>query len=260
MATDDDPQQESPEALKTADQYFRELYRISPMAAIFIALPIKETLSSSITVFPTNRTRNVAISGGDVRVTTSKLQHPKLLEKGNRRLPIPHGMIARRFLLLSYSSAYRKKHSIDSDNKPASSINFLGYDNRKSRKVKRFHKQVLLFLMSRISFVQHTDIQRYNDLKHTTNDFISADNNCDQILIRTAENKLRVNNNFMFDYAIPVDFQHVIGTRKKSGFWNVYVFLVDVLPHLPKKETFFKWSYIVIPNKNFLEYFRLIGY
>ena len=46
-----------------------------------------------------------------------------------------------------------------------------------------------------------------------------------------------VNPFFIFNTSFPVEFGRVIDSNKKSEFWNVYVFLVDVLPRVKKGST-----------------------
>ncbi|WP_188149709.1 hypothetical protein [Teredinibacter waterburyi] len=51
------------------------------------------------------------------------------------------------------------------------------------------------------------------------------------------DSSLCVNPAFVFRLNVPIDFNQVIGTAQKSEFWNIYVFLVDPLPRIPKKNT-----------------------
>ncbi|MCG8482155.1 MAG: hypothetical protein MJA31_02505 [Clostridia bacterium] len=68
-----------------------------------------------------------------------------------------------------------------------------------------------------------------------------------------------INPFFAFKLSFPVNFDHVVGTSKRNDFWNIYVFLIDVLPriHKSKKKTIsWKMMHTIFCNRKSLANFK----
>jgi hypothetical protein len=220
----------------TADQYFQEKWILSPMVAMFCALPIHDEPLAELRVFPVQTAdRNLLIYGGEVNMREGN-------KTFSRRLNIPNGMIARKMLLYYFSKYYLHPTFVhDCDRPPKDIAEDYGYDNYKSRHAERFAVIIDQIVHARYSFLYHEDNELFGLIKHSDNHnrlFLGESEHGD---IKT----LFLNPKFMFNCAFPVDFRHVKGSRKKALFWNIYLMLVDVMPRIPQgKDCFLPWTYL----------------
>lgn len=226
---------------QTADECFRQLYFVSPMVAAFIALPLKRLKSNdTYLLFEGERPR-------DLILKPSRHQETSLSRKWGEEigLDIPYGMRARRILLLFFHHQYlnpdtRFIYSIPDDSKSLGEA--LGYEERKSRHSDRVLTSLIELSFLTISFLSHELNEKFGfvSLKQRNAamfnigyDFLSNQYN------------LSFNPEFLFKNAFPVDYNHVVNLRKKSDFWDTYLFLVDVLPRIkPRNKVLFQWYFI----------------
>ncbi len=219
----------------SADQYFQGKWVVSPMVAIFCALPIHDEPLAELRVPPTKDDRNLLIYGGDVNIR----EGGKTLAK---RLNVPNGMIARKMLLYYFSKFYLNPAYVHDFDKPLKDIaEDYGYDNYKSRHSLRFSATIDQIIHAKFSFLYHEDNELYGLMKHSDNH--------NKIFRGASEDgslrSLFLNDKFMFNMAFPVDFRHVEGSRKKALFWNMYLLLVDLMPRIPQdKHCYLPWSYL----------------
>ncbi len=212
MSANDSRHEKPPE---TADQYFLETYPVSPMVAIFISLPTLPTNKAveKRTFQDVNIDKNLLIDGA----TQGK----------SVVLGVPHAMEGRRVLLYFFHRAYLDNAFVYDASKSHRDIAAdFGYDNAKSRHPKEVVFHLIKLVYAKISFLYHEDNELYGLFNYSDTHNLMFDSTVKNDYIT----ELRLNPNFMFNCAFPVDFKHVIGTRKKCFFWNIYLLLVDVLP------------------------------
>lgn len=209
-------------APETADQYFRAKWALSPMVAIFCSLPLHDDFLAEKRVFrESGDDRNLLIYGADVNVKDDRGR------TYSKRVNIPNGMIARKFLLYFFAKFYQDPDYVENlENGWDILIEKLGYDNYKSRHKNRFWESIEQVIKSEYSFLYDEDNELYGLKKRT-------DNHNKMFLGRVENGVLKnlfLNKNFMFNCGFPVDFRKVIHSKKKALFWNIYLFLADVLP------------------------------
>lgn len=228
----------------SADGLFLEGNFIHPMVAFFIAIPTERSIADSAIEIKTSYAQTI------IRQQHRKQEDGKLVTYA-----FPHGMAARRILLYIFSEVYRlgsrTNISLMSGSRNRTLWQF-GYEFKKSPTgrhpifiqleslygcnyefVKKFQNKkanldVLKMQKKQLLIKPDTDLATWQFMSKRNRSL--RDHYSDQ-------DKLYVNPFFGFKLNFPVDFNHVIGTDKKNRFWNVYMFLIDVLPRIEKGKT-----------------------
>lgn len=205
-----------------------ENFPVHPMVALFIALPLENNCVDT-EIYTRKPDRNAFIRSIPVRFRDDKFRAPGL----------PHGMTGRRVFLYLFSQFYKDRNFVleqSFDKKPF--IETFGYD------VPRFRKKHPI----RLAFykVMYSEVKFYDDRDNAKAGYSSVTQDGASMFDAVWQNGIwtvKLNSEFIFKMAFPVDFSHVIGTNKKCLFWNVYLFLVDVLPRIPKgKSKHISWE------------------
>lgn len=220
-----------------ADNYFLTKHGISPMAAFFLALPIKKKIVSEL---------------GEIIVRTDFVD--MVMRAGSRSddnisghfAGMPCGMHARRIMLYIFSETYKSEcagifpHEIRlGSGTQADFLRCLGYQT-KTGFTGNHPANEQLQRLTNCEF----DVARKD--KRILLDFIRESNaKCDfkdmHIFADTRYSKKRnaigMNVKFPFSLAIPVDYEQAKKLDGKSLSWNIYVFLADMLPRIPKQKT-----------------------
>lgn len=248
-----------------ADKKFLGVSVIHPMTAVFIALPYSGTNGEigSYVIFHGNPDVGLRISvrkegGGSSGVVESPRQ-------------IEFGFSLRRVLLYAFAKAYEVKENsliiLGGEASKDAMLRKFGYGYKKSAMGKnhpfmkafkslgnlsvdfsdqRINTDLGFFdktdLVTRIpitiiGYVKHVYKKNYPEYY----DELVAE------LEGVHDNTVCVNPFCAFNMAFPVNFRHVLQTNKKSEFWNVYMFLVDFLPRIPK-DKFYMLSYEFLNN------------
>ncbi len=208
------------------DLLFLEEMPIHPMVAMFIALPTK--LASSSTVNWTRNDRNVRIFSipaklGNGRYTTYS---------------IPWGNIGRRIFLYLFSAFYQQpKHVYKTGYACCEFLNNFGYN----KTVFRTRDPVLHMFLRLINCGYCFEKPTYN----VSAGYDSIEKERTTIMFERLnygnsprdEFEIRLNPDFLFKAAFPVDFRHVVGSNRRCEFWNIYLLLVDVLPRIGHRKT-----------------------
>lgn len=213
------------------DTLYHERVPIHPMVAMFIALPINKSDK-------TDPVREIRIQSPErvIQVQSSSFHDlPDNTIKKKVPLGIPQGLHARRLLLYIFSQVHLHNNVMvfPPNLSKKQELELLGYCFKKSQqgnhpvKVEyfRLQKTIFRFLHPKDNKEAGYDIEKYSDNLFS---FWKNENGVYE------ENYMYVNPNFMFRVGFPVDFSHVIGTKKRSRFWNVYMLLVSVLPIIQK--------------------------
>ena len=218
----------------SGDELFMESFPVHPMVAVFIALPINND--------PQNMEIRLKKARANLHVTATSV--PK--KDGKWVLGgLPCGMAARRILLYIFAEAYQTGNT---------SLAF-GNGSRQDILYKLGYRQASSLQGNHPLFRQLVRIQRiaikFENPKDNEQCGFSLKNYSDNMLGVRRDNDGEIiegpflNPNFLFNMAFPVDFNHVIGTDKKNRFWNVYMFLIDVLPRIEKgKVKEISWSLV----------------
>ncbi len=213
------------------DTLYHERVPIHPMVAMFIALPINKSDEG-------DPVRELRIKSPEriIQVQSSTF-HDLPDNTAGKKVPlgIPQGLHARRLLLYIFSQVHQLHNAMvfPPDLSKKEQLELLGYRFKKSQQGNhpvyleyfRLQKTVFRYLHPKDNKEAGYDIGKYSD------NLFSHWRNEDGIL---EDDYLYINPNFMFRVGFPVDFNHVIGTKKRSRFWNVYMFLVSVLPIIQK--------------------------
>ncbi|MBL4623551.1 MAG: hypothetical protein JKY42_00145 [Flavobacteriales bacterium] len=233
------------------DAHFIKAAGIHPMVAAFIALPLNPQPKIIIETTISNH-RNIVMESGVIR----SQEKPKLLN-------LPSGMLGRRIFLYFFSAFYRDKNYEFDLNDAGKFSKLLGY-NSTDRHINREAQDALNdFLNTRIKFVDHSDNKFHYDYLGVKE---LSDINTRLVLVDRQSTdddsgKVIFNQSGIFTMAFPIDFERVKKLKKKSGFWNVYVFLADVLPRIPpRKKPVIAWKVLNIlfgDNYGTLENFKL---
>ena len=210
--------------LTSGDELFMQSSPIHAMVAAFIALPIDKGRGDAI-INLSNGSTDVFLQAGVVQT-----------KKGvNSIFGLPEGMAGRRIFLYLFSKFYEDINCIIELSKDKSEfIRLFGYQNPKARILHPIRINFFKALYMRVKFTNsinnkkagHREIDDFGDCIIAANKASSDGVNY--------YSSLSYNWGFMFKMAFPVNFKHVRDANKKSEFWNVYVFLIDVLPRIPK--------------------------
>lgn len=200
-----------------------ETFPVHPMVAAFIALPLER--NSGDAQIPLKKKKgNIVMQSGFVKTKSGKWQ----------TFGLPEGMAGRRVFLYLFSEFYQDANVIIrlNRNKREYAKTF-GYRASKSRVLHPVFMNFSRMAVMTIKFINKENNDRTYYPKFTED--------YDRIISLEKEDKcqdyfngISCNPTFLFRMGFPVDFRHVIGTNKKSEFWNVYVFLIDVLPRIKK--------------------------
>jgi len=226
----DDQGNIEPKSTISGDELFMETFPVHPMVACFIALPL-EHVSPESAVRLKKPKGNILMKAGDFYTR----------EKRYQTLGMPSGMGARRVLLYFFSMFYKDQLGwLDPSRTPKEFISEFGYDEQKNRRTHIVKFNFLKILKMRIQFADNKDNVRAGF--HSIDSFgdcMVSGNQADDGWYET----ISYNPSFLFKMAFPVDFNQVVNTRKKSHFWNAYLFLVDVLPRIePGKSRKISWT------------------
>lgn len=211
---------------------------MSPMVAIFCALPLHNDFLPEKRVFPVIKgdDRNLLVYGADVNVSDGKGRSYA------KRVNVPNGMIARKLLLYFFSKFYQEPDYVENlENGWDVLIEKLGYDNYKSRHKDRYWESVEQVIKSTYSFLYDEDNELYG--------LRNRSDNHNKMFLGLVENgvlkNLFLNPKFMFNCGFSVDFRKVKGSKKKALYWNIYLLLADIMPRIPTSRHYFlPWTYL----------------
>lgn len=210
----------------SGDELFMQTFPVHPMVAIFIALPI----TNEPEIVELRLKKEVA----NIQINTHGVprKHGEWKSYG-----FPCGMAARRILLFIFSEIYRTGNTslAFGDGSRQDILYRFGY--RISSRQQGNHPLFRQFIR-----IQRMGIKFTNPLNNEKCNFSLAGYSDSMLGVRMDENGEIIegpflNPGFLFNMAFPVEFEHVIGTDKKNRFWNVYMFLIDVLPRIEKGKT-----------------------
>lgn len=209
----------------SADELFMQSFPVHPMVAFFIAMPIKKVKRIAAIHLKKDHENLLAISEP---VPTTKEQNSFVY------YDLPQGMAGRRVMLYLFSRFYacRDDESLSSgitmNADRDTFIRKFGYEY--SQRGQGSHPlQTEFWKVIGANF-------RFKDNKDNTRAGYTGlpSRGRERIVLGEENGELLLNPHFLFNMAFPVDFNHVIGTDKKNRFWNVYMFLIDVLPRIEK--------------------------
>ncbi len=224
---------------KMGDTLYHRRVPIHPLVAIFIALPINKT-----DVKDSPLELRIEAPESTLRVRAENHTHLVDADTG-RKIPygIPQGIHARRLLLYIFSQVHHHENVMlfPPEMSRKATLEELGYRFTKSQQGKhpiftefiRIHKTSYQFLKP-----GDNSEASYDVVKESDNLFVNWRNNDGEL----ETGYMFVNPNFMFRVGFPVDFRHVIGTDRRSHFWNVYMFLVSLLPSIPRRQIRVSWE------------------
>lgn len=208
------------------DEIFLRSFPVHPMVALFIALPL-ESLPKDFQVSPIKHGANVIIQSG----VFYSSKHKKHIPAG-----LPFGMAARRILLFFFHHFYlNPDFKFRTDRNTKEVFHDFGYNFVKNRRSSIPSINFQLIPLCDITFTEDKHLKEIG--------VELGDDPFSKIFLRgTADDgktyvEYKRNPKFIFSMRFPVDFKKVLKSRKKSEFWNVYLFLVDVLPRIPKGKT-----------------------
>ena len=218
MSEDDDSIKSEP---ISADALFMETFPVHPMVAFFIALPLKERAPDA-EIYLLNRGANAYMrSGVHYHQETGK----------STFLGFPGGVVGRRIFMYFFWLYYRDPSAffIHGDN-IKEDINEFGYHSKSGRLGHPVRQGLMKFVYIKARFILPENNIRVG--------FTGIDQYCDiMVAYKWVDRKYTVimpNQRYLFRMGFPIDFDRVKSIRKKCEFWNVYMFLIDVLPRIEK--------------------------
>lgn len=225
-----------------ADTLFLEGSPIHGMTAFFIALPTEQGTDDAEIEVPNPYAATVIRQRGTGR------NSGKVTFNG-----FPHGMAARRILLYIFATAYRKGLvSVIPLFAPSrnETLRQWGYNFGRSptgnhpafEQVERLYGCIYEFTKKfRNTESGLTDARYFRNrllLKADEMPITSLTRKLHALeKLKNTQGNFYVHPLFGFTLKFPVDMKHVLKLRKKSSFWNVYMFLIDALPHIEKGKT-----------------------
>lgn len=235
-----------------ADKKFLGASIVHPMTAFFIALPLSgQSNAGSYSIFHHNKDVGLRI---DVKKYAGQFAV-------DAPVTVEFGFSLRRVLLYVFAKAFENEQKtiiLLEDNSKVDALRKFGYTFAKTAMGKShpFMKAIPSLDALSFSFSDHainTELG-FDDGTHLINRLLvttlayvklvykkNHPENYESFLEQTGgmnDAAFCINPFFAFNVALPVNFRHVIGTKQKNDFWNVYLFLVDLLPRIPKDKCF----------------------
>lgn len=217
-----------------ADDYFLYKYGISPMAAFFLALPVKQNQVDNCgeLLIKTDLVDLVIRAGISTDVDGKRIQ-----------TAIPWGMQARRIMLYVFSQSYQSECA----GKPLHNIQFskgvqsdflrsLGYQSKTSFSSKHSALDQLRNLANCEFDVARIDKPNFLGLMKDNKEKCDFTDMHVFTAMTSSQNSFELKRNVKFPFALdlPVDYNQAIRLKGKNLAWNIYVFLADILPRIPK--------------------------
>ena len=216
-----------------ADNIFLEEWPVHPMVAVFISLPLEIDTDDQ---YRTLNERSVSITA---------TPFPDPLDGSLRSFGLPGGVQARKILLYFFHKFYLDEYFVlPTKVQSTEFINLFGYNYKEFRYtnpviVEFFRILASTFELSKMDHLLEAGFKRLEHITYAKKMLVFDMGN----LLNKKETVIYLNPLFMFKTAFPVKLDVVLNAQKKCEFFNVYLFLVDVLPRIKKKKKkHIKWS------------------